>query len=114
MKISEDKVPSTVMEAVDMVVNSLCATEKYHILNDPHPSYHHGAGRFVRNAWRLWESGCPLVKDAKATYQISHADDISGLIFEWAFAKIRGEPFDPHEHVKIYHEHWKKMSNQEG
>jgi len=113
MNLDKDKAPSTITEAVDALVGLFSEEDKNYIRENQHPRYHFFAGRCIRNEWSLWQPDSTLVKDAKANYQITHADDISGLIFEWAFAKIRGQPFDPLEHVKIYHEHWKKMSNQD-
>lgn len=101
--------PTTIPEAVDTIVSLLSEEDKDYVRKNPHPRYHFFSGRIIRNNWSLWEQDSPLVQDALKNYGISHADDVSGLLFEWAFAKIRNQPFDPHELAKTYIEHWKKM-----
>jgi hypothetical protein len=54
--------------------------------------YHFGPGMSIRNNWALWERNSPIKLDAIEKYKLGHADDISGLIFEWAFVKIRNKP----------------------
>lgn len=71
-------------------------------------SVHFSAGMFVRNSWSLWAPDSPLKRDAVERYGIAHADDISGLIFDWVFAEVRGETFDPKKTCDRYHEHWRK------
>ncbi len=117
MKINQDKVPSTILQAVDELYASLSEEDKQQIKTTDDVRYHHGSGRFVRNSWSLWDNKTKLVQDAIKTYKIAHADDISGLIFEWVFAKVRCVDFDPFEHVEIYHKHWRnygKTSLQAG
>lgn len=50
---------------------------------------------FLRNSWSLWATDSPIKRDAMEKYKISHADDISGLILEWVYAKVCGVKFDP-------------------
>jgi len=108
MKINQDIVPSTIERAVDHIVESLSDEEKQAIFEEPTTSWacHHTIGRYIRNEWSLWEPDSPLKRNAVETYGIAHADDISGLIIEWVFAKIKRREFDPIKHVQIYHEHW--------
>ncbi len=110
MKIDKDSVPTTIVQAVDCLIASLTEDEVQNIKSDlDYSECHHSAGRFIRNNWSLWEKDTPLVKDAIKTYGIAHADDISGLIFEWAFAKVRGVDFDPSLLVEEYRKHWKEF-----
>ena len=110
MKINQDIVPSTIERAVDHIVESLADEEKRDIRfassQDSLCAGHHTVGRYIRNEWSLWEPDSPLKRNAVETYGIAHADDISGLIIEWVFAKIKRREFDPIKHVQIYHEHW--------
>lgn len=111
MRLDPDKVPSTVEAAVQGVVDALDENEKTVIRSFADLSSatcHHGTGRFVRNNWSLWEPDSPLKRDAVEKYGIAHADDISGLIFEWAFARVRGEEFDPVAYCERFHEHWRR------
>jgi hypothetical protein len=114
MKIEKDSVPKTILEAVDNLVAAISDDEKAFIRGskDPYSEVHFSAGMYIRNNWSLWEKDTPLVQDAIKTYKIAHGDDISGLIFEWAFAKIRGVEFDPFVLVKKYEEHWQKFTGK--
>jgi hypothetical protein len=108
MKIDPDKVPSTVEEAVESIVASLDAQDRVFIKSEHgSSSIHHGIGTHIRNEWSLWNPDSPIKRDAVIKYGIAHADDISGLIWAWVWAKVRGEDFDPVEHCEFYHKHWK-------
>ena len=103
--------PTTISQAVDMLVSLTPEDDKEHIRSNPdHSMSHFFAGRIIRNSWGLWDKKSPIVQEALLTYGISHADDVSGLLFKWAFAKIRGEEFDPYELAKRYKDHWKKLA----
>jgi len=108
MKIDLDSVPSTIKNAVDHIVGSLCDEDREFIKSDMPAGCHHSAGQYVRNSWSLWELDSPIKRDAVNTYGIAHADDISGLIFEWVWAIVNQRDFDPIEHCKRYHDHWQK------
>jgi len=99
-------IPKTVEAAVDELVNLLSEEDRNIIKSREDFSYHFSAGMNIRNKWCLWEKDTPLKLDAINTYGIAHGDDISGLIFEWAFAKIRGIQFNPFDLCKSYHKHW--------
>lgn len=110
MKIDQDFVPSTIEAAVDHIVKVLEEDELKFIVqeNGSTAVIHHTAGRYMRNTWSLWSPDTPLKRDAVNKYLIAHPDDISGLIFDWVFAKVRGESFDPQECCNRFHEHWKQ------
>lgn len=113
MKIDPDSVPATVEAAVDAVVDALSDSERHLISMAMTPAVvHHTAGRFIRNSWSLWSPDSPIKRNAVERYKIAHADDISGLIFEWVWAKVRGTPFDPLEHVEGYHLHWLRTTGK--
>jgi hypothetical protein len=110
MQIDPDSVPSTVSDAVDMIVGSLSDEERDLIANTSEPaSIHHTVGRFIRNSWSLWENDSPLKRDAVERYGIAHADDISGLIFHWVWSRIWEMEFDPVAHCQRYHDHWRRQ-----
>lgn len=100
------------LKTVEAVVNkffkSLTEEEKVFIQNNDYHSVHHSFGRNLRNDLNLWANDSPIKLDAVNNYGIAHADDISGLINAWLWVKTKKEEFDPLEHCKIYHEHWKK------
>ncbi len=108
MNINQDKVPSTVRSAVQMLVDSLSDEDRKVVLASDASEQHFPVGQGLRSGWSLWAADSPLKRDAVTKYKISHADDISGLILAWAFAMSRREPFDPQQHCQIYHEHWQR------
>ena len=104
-----NNVPTTIEKAVQQIISSCSEKDLEFIRNNPSASVHFDYGMGLRNNWGLWKKDSPLKLDAIKTYNIAHADDISGLILEWVFEKIKTGSFDPIEHCKIYHEHWKKL-----
>ena len=108
MDIKLDTAPSTIEEAVDMLVEALSSEDKEMIINDVNFDYHFSSGRKIRNNWRLWDKNSPIKLDAIKTYKIAHGDDLSGLIFEWAFNKVKNKTFDPIKYCNIFHEHWRR------
>lgn len=109
MPYSQDFVPSTIKEAVDHIVAHLDENELTTIRGNPDSGcVHFFGGMAMRNNWSLWEKETPLKRDAIETYRIAMADDLSGLIMAWVWAIVRGEDFDPFQHVARYHEHWKR------
>ncbi len=101
-----DFFPSTIEEAVNHIVKNIEPEEVGYIKSQSSASVHFFGGMAMRNDWSLWEPDTPLKRDAIATYKIAHADDISGLIMDWVWAKVRGEEFDPVKACDIYHKHW--------
>ena len=109
MDLDQDSVPSTVEAAVLEVVRSLSEDDRKFITSGgSQAAIHMTIGKYVRNIWSLWEDS-PLKRDAVAKYQIAHADDISGLLLAWVFAKVSEQEFDPVQHCQGYHDHWKKF-----
>lgn len=71
------------------------------------PFSHFGFGRMIRNNWNFWIDS-PISRWFVETLQISHADDMWGILEDAIKHKLRGLPFDPHEAAKFYHKHWRK------
>lgn len=131
---NEDFVPSTMEEAVDHIVSNLGegdlevirqrwekmkaekpivfrvnvnGTSKDRVMRPTLMSASHFfTGMAFRNSWSFWEWDTPIKRDCIEKYQIAHADDMSGLMLEWAASKALGLPFDPVEHCQRFHEHW--------
>ncbi len=102
--------PESVEAAVNTVIDRMSDEDKAKIQamdDDRSYEYHHTVGRYLRNDWSLWEPDTPIKRDAVASYGIAHADDISGLILSWVWAKIRSIDFDPKKYCESYHEHWR-------
>lgn len=71
---------------------------------------HHTSGMKLRNDWGLWHPvDVPLRAWFRDEYGISHPDDISGIVFEAAIARVRGEAYDPALTVARYKAHWAAM-----
>lgn len=111
MRLDENSVPRTIEEAVQKIVAGLSKEDVEAIRTKDTAGCHFGAGMAIRNCWSIWAPNSPLKRDAAEKYQIAHADDISGLIFDWAFASVRGEDFDPVARCEVYHKHWKRYNN---
>ena len=107
MKIAQDTVPSSIEQAVEALLAAFDEWDRQ-VIREGEPYYHFTCGMRVRNAWSLWQKDSPIVRDAIQKYGIAHGDDVSGLIFAWAFAKVRGQTFDPALQVEEYRKHWAK------
>lgn len=102
--------PTTIREAVNVLVSGLSDSELKFIRENDSSSVHHTVGRNIRNEWGLWNINSPLRLDAVNTYKIAHPDDISGLIFAWVWALVRNETFDPYKECERFHKHWEQQS----
>lgn len=100
------KIPSTIESAVEQLVSSLTDDDKNEIAKMEATEVHFSVGRHIRNEWNLWAKDSPMKRDAVEQYKIAHADDISGLLCSWVFAKVNGNDFDPFNHCLEYHRHW--------
>ena len=69
--------------------------------------YHHSAGRWIRNNWGLWQGENYLCRYFKSI-GITHADDMSGIIFTSFYRKLHGKPLDIDGQVAKYKAHWEK------
>ena len=124
-RLNEDRVPATIEEAAKQLADSYDEEGKEYIRSLPLRTrvvrYPHGSearvnevvadvshftGMHLRNSWSLWEPDSPIKLDAVKNYSIAMADDLSMLIFEWSYALVRGEHFDPQHFCHIFHAHW--------
>lgn len=105
----EEKIPVDLTEAVAILESWMTEADKEKIRNSDPACYHHGFGTNVRNKWHLWERNTPLVQWFISTYGIAHADDISGIMMNSLWAKVRNEYYDPRIDVQRYKEHWARM-----
>jgi hypothetical protein len=108
MEINQDRVPSTIAEAIRMVFESLDARDRQFILSEHSPSVvHHTVGRHIRNEWSLWKKGTPLAVDFQQRFNLfGHPDDISGMIFEAVWAQVREEHCDLQQIAEKFRRHW--------
>lgn len=106
-KIDLDKAPTTLEDAVKMIVDGLDQEEIKFIQNNICCSIHHSFGRAIRNNWSLWDRETPLVLHFLERFNIVHADDISGMLMECTWRLVKGESWKLEEQVERYHTHWK-------
>lgn len=122
------KLPTSLDDALDILLDFYKSSlDEIRGMNEEEfeGSVHNGAGRFIRNEWYLWwfpnhenykdwpEEQPPLNKWFESI-GIVHADDMSGIILSCLYRKVHNLPFDIEEHVKFYHEHWKRQGYEDG
>lgn len=131
MELTSMKTPTTVREAAQIMAESFSEDEKTQVIASEATSvplviegkeitmpahtninYHFGAGMAIRNNWNLWKKESSVVQDAIKNYKLAHADDISGMIFEWAFAITRGEDFDAQEFSRQTDSFWMQTTGK--
>jgi hypothetical protein len=128
----EDKLPTNLDEVVDMIIAEIQAQKvEKEVTEEGIP--HHGAGTSIRNRLHLWwhpswktpgvssEGKLEEVATPKPplvqwfhNINIYHADDMSGTITAAVQAKLKGEPFDVHQHIQRYFKHWRKYGYEDG
>jgi len=69
----------------------------------------HSGGRTIRNLWGLWRDGSPLRDQMVAQFKLTHADDLSLLIFGACWDDAQGVPRQTEQDVQTCVEHWKTM-----
>lgn len=72
-------------------------------------SAHHSVGRKIRNEWELWFDS-PLSEWFRKELRVTHADDMSGMIFDALWCDLNGTPRRTAELFAKYQEHWKKSA----
>ena len=107
MPINEHKVPATLQSAVDLIIEGLDPEEITYIkTEDSATSQHFGVGRWLRNNWDLWDEEMPLQVWFRTNLGLGHADDISSIILDAVWCRIRGETYDLDSQVMQYKIHW--------
>lgn len=126
----ENKQPQTLEEAIQMLINE---AQEQNVLveltdmKDEDFNPHHTIGQDIRNKWFLWwYEGNPydkwpkeipaLVKWFNEELQIFHADDMSGIILDCFYLKIKGLPYENKikENVAAAIKHWKGEGFKDG
>lgn len=112
-----EKIPQTFDDAVNVIIEmvmNLREDDRSYLLSQTSPHMfaaitHHNIGRMVRNDWQLWVDGSPLYLYMKRFYGISHADDISGVIFMCAWQKMTNKAMTPKVFADACLEYWKTI-----
>lgn len=97
------------VKTFDDAVNYLI--KNFNNKNFSNPYWHHNDGRKLRNDLNLWNRDTPLCLFMKNKYNITHPDDISGLILNAAKSKLNSINFDLAKEAKFYSDYWDKISN---
>jgi hypothetical protein len=103
------KIPETMEDAIDVMLIELAETARMQIKNGDFSSpaaLHHGYGTALRNDFGLWDAKSPLTQHFRTRFGLGHADDISDLLIEGMFAKIKGDVFDPEPLVERKKAQW--------
>ncbi len=101
-------IPMDLEDAMDELDRTINPKDKERIRTSKEDSvmYHHGFGTGLRNGWGLW-GGSRLARwfDERGIF---HPDDMSGIILDAWFNRLRGKPFDFDEKVRGYQEYWRR------
>lgn len=73
---------------------------------------HHGLGRRLRNAWKLY-IGSRLAKWFAVQHGIVHADDMSGIILTSLWRVMHDKPVEVEQQVRKYKEFWNAQGTKE-
>ena len=101
-------IPMDLEDAMDELDRTINAKEKERIRTSKEDPlmYHHGFGTGLRNGWGLW-GGSRLAQWFNER-SIFHPDDMSGIILEAWFNRLRGKPFNFEGKVREYQEFWRR------
>lgn len=69
----------------------------------------HSGGRTLRNLWGLWRDGSLLRDQMIAQFKLTHADDLSLLIFGACWDDAQGLPRQTAQDVQTCITHWETM-----
>lgn len=104
-------IPMDLDDAMDELDRTINAKDQERIRTSKEESvmYHHGFGTGLRNGWGLW-GGSRLAQwfNEKGIF---HPDDMSGIILDAWFCRLRGKPFDLEGKVRGYKEYWEKSQD---
>lgn len=92
--------PTTLEEAVSILAKQATRDDV------PTSRFHSTVGRAIRNEWGLWGDS-DLAKWFKER-GVTHADDMTGMIFKALDARLTGKRFNFDKEAKKYAAYWKK------
>ena len=99
--------PTTLTEVVDMIIAGMSPESIEVVKQSPPENFHHGFGTDMRNNLGLWDTNRPISIWFQKHLELSHGDDLSGIIMKMTWAKVRNEFFDPFAEAERYHKHWR-------
>jgi hypothetical protein len=107
--LNMDVVPKTLDEAVGLLFEAVQPVDRDAMMRSPSCAVHHTLGQWLRNNWSLWDQTMPLPRWFIENLGLGHADDMSGVILESLWCKVRGQPYDLALHVAQLRAHWLHM-----
>lgn len=98
--------PETLEEAVDRIIDACDEKDLQSIKEGLEPNHlHFGLGMSLRNGWNLWHNSV-LAQWFKTYLGLGHADDMSAIILESVFAKVKNNYYDIFKTVSRFKKHW--------
>lgn len=108
MTLNQDKVPINLEEALEILKEGLTKKEMTEFKKLDARKLHLDVGGTLRNYWSLWETENIISVWFKNTYDVDHADDVSGIILECLINDLKKEPRNDVALAKKMVEHRKK------
>lgn len=115
MNLKDKPIPKTIDEAIETLFTSI-DEEDIAYIKDPKNtsgSIHFSLGMALRNYWHLWAEESPIKDDFKKRFNLfGHADDMSGMILEALWVKVRGGDVQKsiEESADHFNAHWMKCN----
>jgi hypothetical protein len=110
---NQDKVPMNLDEAVAMLKAKIPSDFVEFVKRTNSSAVHFGLGMQIRNDWSLWDIENPLVKWFEKEYNITHADDISGIILDCLWQDIKGLPRRDRIQAENTNKYWEALKKAE-
>jgi hypothetical protein len=112
MNIDMDKVPSTVVEAVQMFIDALDKNELATIKDANEESVYSlhrnfGFCRCIKEEWSMELKDTPLARSFKSI-GITHPDDMTPIILMSAYRRLKNSPIKLKEQVDVFQSYWMK------
>jgi len=107
--LNMDVVPKTLPEAVQLLYDAVTEPDRAAMVRAPSCAVHHTLGQWLRNNWSLWDQTTPLPRWFMDNLGLGHADDMSGIILEALWCRVRGEPYNMTMHVEQIKNYWRGL-----
>lgn len=115
MNLKDKPIPKTIDEAIETLFSSLDEDDIVYIKDEKNSSssIHFTLGMALRNYWHLWAEESPIKDDFKKRFNLfGDADDMSGMILEALWVKVRGGDVvkSLEESANSFNAHWMKCN----
>ncbi|KKN37358.1 hypothetical protein LCGC14_0764190 [marine sediment metagenome] len=106
-------IPKTLDEAIQKLDELFSQKEKDFITSSPESvmiQYHHSTGRWIRNNWGLWAKEDNELKQWFKKLDITHADDMSGIILKSYWRFKNDKTLSLKDQTQVYKDYWHKLA----